>query len=153
MQLLIRFWQRERRGRWLLQPRRRRPQSMESWLGLTMWLHWQSRSIAFGPGAREFFTELGRRLIRVTGDLMSRCHMIQQISVALQRGNAAAVLDTIEQCNVIDRFATCTHMHTHSYMYVHTVHTRTHTHTHTHTHTLNKHTHTHTSSPLFITSH
>ena len=57
---------------------------------------------AFGPGAREFFTELGRRLIRVTGDLMSRCHMIQQISVALQRGNAAAVLGTIEQCNVID---------------------------------------------------
>ena len=57
---------------------------------------------AFGPGAREFFTELGRRLIRVTGDLMSRCHMIQQISVALQRGNTAAVLGTIEQCNVID---------------------------------------------------
>ena len=28
-------------------------------------------SDAFGPGAREFFTELGRRLIRVTGDLMS----------------------------------------------------------------------------------
>ena len=57
---------------------------------------------AFGPGAREFSTELGRRLIRVTGDLMSRCHMIQQISVALQRGNAAAVLGTIKQCNVID---------------------------------------------------
>ena len=45
MQLLIRFWQRERRGRWLLQPRRRRPQSMESWLGLTMWLHWRSRHL------------------------------------------------------------------------------------------------------------
>ena len=57
---------------------------------------------AFGPGAREFFTELGRQLICVTGDLMSRCHMIQQILVALQRGNAAAVLGTIEQCNVID---------------------------------------------------
>ena len=61
---------------------------------------------AFGPGApaREFFTKLGRRLIRGTGDLMSRCHMIQQISVTLQRGNAAhaAVLGTIEQCNVID---------------------------------------------------
>ena len=57
---------------------------------------------AFGPGACEFFTELGRRLIRVTGDLMSRCHMIQQISVALQRGNAAVVLGTIKQCNVID---------------------------------------------------
>ena len=57
---------------------------------------------AFGPGAREYFTELGRQLIRVTGDLMSRCHMIQQISVALQRGNTPAVLGTIEQCNVID---------------------------------------------------
>ena len=56
----------------------------------------------FGSGAREFFTELGRRLIRVTGDLMSRCHMIQQISVALQRGNAASVLGTMEQCNLLD---------------------------------------------------
>ena len=52
--------------------------------------------------AREFSTELGRRLIRVMGDLMSRCHMIQQISVSLQRGNAASVLGTIEQCNLID---------------------------------------------------
>ena len=59
-------------------------------------------SDVFGSGAREFFTELGRRLIRVTGDLMSQCHMIQQISVALQRGNAASVLGTIEQCNLID---------------------------------------------------
>ena len=57
---------------------------------------------AFGPGAREVFTDLGRWLICVTRDLMSRCHMIQQISVALQRGNAAAVLGTIEQCNIID---------------------------------------------------
>ena len=57
---------------------------------------------AFGLGAHKFFTKLGRRLIRVTGDLMSRCHMIQQISVALQRGNTATVLGTIEQCNVID---------------------------------------------------
>ena len=56
----------------------------------------------FGSGAREFFAELGRRLIRVTGDLMSRCHMIQQISVALQRGNTASVLGTIEQRNLID---------------------------------------------------
>ena len=35
---------------------------------------------------------------------MSRCHMIQQISVALQRGNAASVLGTIEQCNLIDNY-------------------------------------------------
>ena len=56
----------------------------------------------FGSGAHEFFTNLGRWLIPVTGDLMSRCHMIQQISVALQRGNAASVLGTIEQCNLID---------------------------------------------------
>ena len=56
----------------------------------------------FGQGARDFLSELGRRLIRVTGDPLSRSYLSQQISVAMQRGNAASVLGTFEQCTVHD---------------------------------------------------
>ena len=45
----------------------------------------------FGPATQEFVTELGRRLIWVSGEPLARSHMIQQISVAVQRGNAASV--------------------------------------------------------------
>ena len=53
----------------------------------------------FGPGTQEFLTELGRRLIRVSGDPLARSYMIQQISVAVQRGNATSVLGTFEHDN------------------------------------------------------
>ena len=56
----------------------------------------------FGQGACDFLTELGRRLIWVTGDPLSRSYLTQQISVAMQRGNAASVLGTFEQCTVND---------------------------------------------------
>ena len=49
-----------------------------------------------GPGTQESVSELGRRLIRVLGDLLARSHMIQQFLVAVQRGNVATVLDTFE---------------------------------------------------------
>lgn len=48
----------------------------------------------FGPDALNFFHALGRRIIATTNDPHARSHMIQQISVALQRGNAASVLGT-----------------------------------------------------------
>ena len=53
----------------------------------------------FGPGTQEFVTELGRWLIRVLGDPLARSHMIQPISVAVQRGNAASVLGTFKLGN------------------------------------------------------
>ena len=56
----------------------------------------------FGQGARDFLSELGRRLIRITGDPLSRSYLSQQISVAMQKGNAASVLGTFEQCTVHD---------------------------------------------------
>ena len=58
----------------------------------------------FGPGTQEFVTELGRRLIWVSGDPLARSHVIQQISVAVQRGNAASVLGTFEHCNPLDNY-------------------------------------------------
>ena len=88
MQLLIQFWQRERRGQYVAASAEEKKTTKYGELARTHYVAplavETSRSIAFGPGAREFFTELGRWLIHVTGDLMSRCHMIQQISVALQ---------------------------------------------------------------------
>ena len=56
-------------------------------------------SDVFDPGMQEFVTELGRRLIRVSGDPLARSHMTQQISVAVQRGNAASVPGTFEHDN------------------------------------------------------
>lgn len=43
-----------------------------------------------GEELYESFTKLSRWIIRITGDSLTRCHMIQQISVTL--GNAASVL-------------------------------------------------------------
>ena len=56
-------------------------------------------SRVFGEGLMRFsiLNELGRRMIQITGDLLTRCHMTQQILVALQKGNAVSVLGTIGQ--------------------------------------------------------
>ena len=45
----------------------------------------------FGPDARSFMKELGHRLYQATLDPNSQWNMIQQVSVAVQRGNAVAV--------------------------------------------------------------
>ena len=70
-----------------------------------MWLRSQLRPQAcLGPGTQEFVTELGRQLIRVSGDPLAKSHVIQQISIAAQRGNAASVLGTFEHCNLLDNY-------------------------------------------------
>jgi len=48
----------------------------------------------FGPKSLLFVRELGRRLTRVTGDVRSPEHLLQRLSVAVQRGNSAAVMGT-----------------------------------------------------------
>ena len=48
----------------------------------------------FGPDARSFFSDLGRRLKSTTLEPMSHLHLIQRISVAVQRGNAVSILAT-----------------------------------------------------------
>ena len=47
---------------------------------------------AFGPKTLAFVRELGRRIRQETGDKMETSYLMQRLSVAIQRGNAAAVL-------------------------------------------------------------
>ena len=46
----------------------------------------------FGPDALTFFRNLGRRIRDVTAEPMSHHFLIQRVAVAVQQGNAAAIL-------------------------------------------------------------
>ena len=48
----------------------------------------------FGPEAKSFIKELANRVKSETKEEKARPFLIQQLSVAVQRGNAAAVLGT-----------------------------------------------------------
>ena len=50
---------------------------------------------AMGTDALDFFADVGGRIRAVTQEAQARAFVIQQVSVALQRGNAAAVLGTM----------------------------------------------------------
>ena len=47
---------------------------------------------AIGPKSRVFLKELGKRVALQTGEAKSTCYLLQRLSIAVQRGNAAAVL-------------------------------------------------------------
>ena len=49
-----------------------------------------------GPEALQFLRKLGHRLKAETGEPRSLQFLLQMISVAMQRGNATAALDTIK---------------------------------------------------------
>ncbi len=49
-----------------------------------------------GPEARFFFLDLGRRLMDTTLEPLSHYFLLQRVAVAVQRGNTAAVLGTLE---------------------------------------------------------
>ena len=49
----------------------------------------------FGPKALSFLHELGSRLISVSMEPQARNYLLQRISVAIQRANAAAVMGTL----------------------------------------------------------
>ena len=49
---------------------------------------------AFGPKALAFVKEIGRRVRRETGEETATSHLFQCLSVATQRGNAAATMGT-----------------------------------------------------------
>ena len=59
---------------------------------------------AIGPLSMAFLKELGRLLQRVTGEGRSTAYLLQKLSVAVQRGNAASVLGTIGHSASIDEF-------------------------------------------------
>ena len=50
---------------------------------------------ALGESATAFFKELGRRLAVNTGELRASQFLLQRLSVAVQRGNAASVMGTV----------------------------------------------------------
>ena len=50
----------------------------------------------FGARTTEFLKELGHRLRQVSGEANSFAYLTQRLSVAVQRGNAASVLEAIK---------------------------------------------------------
>ena len=66
---------------------------------------------AFGPEAKFFIRELGRRLADVTSEPLSHHHLIQNIAVAVQRGNTAAVLGSSESVSLSVPFLPYLHIH------------------------------------------
>ena len=48
-----------------------------------------------GEAAENFTRELARRICKATGEPRSRQFLLQRLSIAVQRGNAAAVLGTM----------------------------------------------------------
>ena len=50
-----------------------------------------------GQAALDFVSDLGQRLRQVTGEARSKEYLLQKLSIAIQRGNAAAVLGTAER--------------------------------------------------------
>ena len=47
-----------------------------------------------GQAALDFVCDLGQRLHQITGEPRSKQYLLQRLSIAIQRGNAAAVLGT-----------------------------------------------------------
>ena len=50
---------------------------------------------AIGPRSRVFLRELGRRVRWESGEPRATSYLLQRLSVAVQRGNAAVILDCI----------------------------------------------------------
>ena len=55
-----------------------------------------------GPETGAFVKELGRCLRQVTGDELSYQHLLQRLSIAVQRGNAASVMGSVSSCEADD---------------------------------------------------
>ena len=53
----------------------------------------------WGSAALSFVNELGRRISVVTGDQRATSFLKQRLAMAVQRGNASAVLGTLAQCS------------------------------------------------------
>ena len=54
-----------------------------------------------GERSRKFLVELGHRIRRVSGEVNSTAFLLQRLSIAVQRGNAASVLGTIGSTEVM----------------------------------------------------
>ena len=57
-----------------------------------------------GQAALDLVDDIGRRLHRMTGEPRSKEYLLQRLSIAIQRGNAAAVLGTAGRSGERDPF-------------------------------------------------
>jgi hypothetical protein len=55
---------------------------------------------AWGPSALSICAEIGGRIAALTGDLRSFAFLKQRLGIAVQRGNAAAVIGTFPQGDI-----------------------------------------------------
>ena len=55
-----------------------------------------------GDAANDFMYELGKRISAVSGEPRSRTFLMQRLSVAIQRGNAASILGTVNSSIDLD---------------------------------------------------
>ena len=55
-----------------------------------------------GSETGAFVKELGRRLRQVTGNELSYQHLLQRLSIAVQRSNAASVMGSVSSCEADD---------------------------------------------------
>ena len=56
---------------------------------------------AWGKDAQGLVSELGKRLAGMTGDPRSLAFLRQRLGIAMQRGNAAAILGTLPQIDFV----------------------------------------------------
>ena len=61
-------------------------------------------AVVFSPLTHAFLKDLGRRIALVTGEEKSYSYLVQRVSVAIQRGNAASVVGTMGQLGSLDEF-------------------------------------------------
>ena len=59
---------------------------------------------AFGEAAMDFISDLGRKLKTVSQDTRAQMFLLQRLSVAMQRGNAACVLGTLADNDITAEF-------------------------------------------------
>ena len=57
---------------------------------------------ALGDEAVDFMRKLGRRVASVSGEKRATEFLLQRLSVAIQRGNAASVMGTVEAKDFLD---------------------------------------------------
>ena len=57
-----------------------------------------------GPLTHAFLKDLGRQIALVTSEEKSYSYLVQRVSVAIQRGNAASVVGAMGQLGSFDKF-------------------------------------------------
>ena len=60
----------------------------------------------FGEDAKGLINDIGRRIFGTTADKRSKSFLIQEISLAIQRGNAAAILGTFPSSSSLNNVLT-----------------------------------------------